>query len=122
MALPIINKGKLTPRSAIRQMCLLCVETWADVKDCRGDTSIDGCCPLFEHRSGHRPGKSQRTPIKAIRAKCISCVRTAYEVAGCISETTCPLWKYRLGKNPALAGKGKDNPVGIVATQKTRIA
>ena len=105
MALPIIDKSTLTPRIAIHKFCLMCVESVYDVKDCKGDTSIDGCCPLFEHRTGHQPKQRQeRTPIKAIRAKCLSCVMTAHEVHTCVSEDTCPLWQYRLGRNPARAG------------------
>ena len=40
------------------------------------------------------------TPIKAIRAKCVDCMcGSVYEVALCPSEK-CPLWAFRLGKNP----------------------
>lgn len=40
------------------------------------------------------------TPIKAIKAKCLDCCcgRRA-EVKECPAKT-CPLWRYRLGKNP----------------------
>ena len=47
------------------------------------------------------------TPIKAIRAKCLDCMcGSAHEVRLCPSST-CSLYPYRLGHNPALAGKGK---------------
>lgn len=39
------------------------------------------------------------TPIKAIRAKCLDCCESAYEVRQCPVED-CPLYMYRLGKNP----------------------
>ena len=39
------------------------------------------------------------TPIKAIRAHCLGCSGTANEVKLC-TVVTCPLFKYRLGKNP----------------------
>jgi len=99
--LSVNNNRRLTPLRAIRHMCLQCVETVYEVRNCQGDTSIDGPCPLFDHRSGHRPSRAQRTPVKAIRAKCVSCMGGNYaEVRECPSETTCPLWKYRLGTNP----------------------
>ncbi len=42
------------------------------------------------------------TPIKAIRANCLECCcGSAYEVKLCPIES-CPLYPYRLGKNPYL--------------------
>ena len=47
------------------------------------------------------------TPMKAIRAKCLDCMYdSAKEVRLCPSKN-CPLFQYRLGKNPARAGIGK---------------
>ena len=50
------------------------------------------------------------TPVKAIRAYCLDCSGdSAHEVKLCpISE--CPLYKYRLGKNPNRAGMGNKSP------------
>lgn len=40
------------------------------------------------------------SPLKAIREKCIDCVcGQIKEVKLCESET-CPLWPFRMGKNP----------------------
>ena len=39
------------------------------------------------------------TPMKAIRAKCLDCNGTSNEVRLCPC-TDCPLWPFRLGKNP----------------------
>lgn len=40
------------------------------------------------------------TPIKAIKAKCLDCCcGQRDEVKNCPSKS-CPLWMYRLGKNP----------------------
>ena len=39
------------------------------------------------------------TPMKAIRAKCMDCNYTAHEIRLCPC-TDCPLWPFRLGKNP----------------------
>jgi hypothetical protein len=43
---------------------------------------------------------SQKTPLKAIREKCLDCCGYQYsEVREC-HITDCPLWIYRMGKNP----------------------
>lgn len=47
------------------------------------------------------------TPVKAIRAKCLDCVcGQANEVRLCPCEE-CPLWPFRLGKNPNCKRKGQ---------------
>lgn len=44
--------------------------------------------------------ESPMTPLRAIRAKCLDCCcGQAPEVKLCPAED-CPLWAYRLGKNP----------------------
>jgi len=119
-AVSVQTNRRLTPLRAIRRMCLHCVETVYEVRHCQGDTSIDGPCPLFERRSGHRPPQALHTPVKAIRAKCVSCMGGHYtEVRECPSETTCPLWAYRLGTNPALVGK-RATGAGLAAITATR--
>ena len=46
------------------------------------------------------------TPLKAIRLKCLDCsAGSAKEVKFCQFED-CPLYQYRLGKNPYLKGRG----------------
>lgn len=46
------------------------------------------------------------TPLKAIRAKCIDCCcGQIYEVKRCVCED-CALYRYRMGHNPSLKGKG----------------
>ncbi|MBU0478762.1 hypothetical protein KKC91_09385 [bacterium] len=46
------------------------------------------------------------TPIKAIRKKCLDCMcNQSKEVKLCTSPN-CPLYPYRLGKNPARKGIG----------------
>ena len=39
------------------------------------------------------------TPMKAIRANCLDCNGTPNEVKLCTCKD-CPLWPFRLGKNP----------------------
>jgi hypothetical protein len=52
-------------------------------------------------------GHSER-PIKAIRAKCVDCCGgQASEVRKCVA-VTCPLWAFRMGKNPYFGRRGSD--------------
>lgn len=46
-----------------------------------------------------------RTPVKAIRAKCSECAGSPRAATRCEKEE-CPLYHYRLGRNPARAGIG----------------
>ncbi|HRQ55040.1 MAG TPA: hypothetical protein PL018_12335 [Ignavibacteriaceae bacterium] len=47
------------------------------------------------------------TPLKAIRKNCLECSSgSASEVNNCII-TDCPLYQFRLGKNPNRAGIGR---------------
>jgi hypothetical protein len=46
------------------------------------------------------------TPIKAIRKKCLDCCCGSAKEVDLCSDTECPLYPYRLGKNPARAGIG----------------
>ena len=46
------------------------------------------------------------TPVKAIRAKCLECSNHHLkDIRGCL-VTDCPLFPYRLGKNPNRKGIG----------------
>lgn len=40
------------------------------------------------------------TPVKAIRAKCLDCCCDQRDEVKLCPVKTCPLWAYRLGKNP----------------------
>ena len=40
------------------------------------------------------------TPIKAIRAKCLDCCCDQREEVKLCPAKDCPLWPYRMGKNP----------------------
>ena len=41
-----------------------------------------------------------RNPVKAIRAFCTQCIGRVYNIPDCPSKHTCPLYPYRMGKNP----------------------
>jgi hypothetical protein len=49
--------------------------------------------------------KGRLTPLKAIRGKCLGCAGSPREIKAC-SFSDCPLFFYRMGKNPARKGIG----------------
>lgn len=79
--------------------------------------------PLLQKQYGHLVGKHPdnvtipeiegaghtNTPlVKIMREKCIECCGFEIsEVRKCVS-TTCPLWPYRMGKNPFQSAKYKN--------------
>lgn len=46
------------------------------------------------------------TPIQAIRRKCIDCAGGSYKAVRNCEEEDCPLYPFRLGKNPNRRGMG----------------
>ena len=63
----------------------------------------------------------QLTPLKAIRAKCLDCMCGQYtEVKLCPSEG-CPLYNFKMGRNPARKGVGSTfNHFGTQAKEIVR--
>lgn len=58
------------------------------------------------------------TPVKAIRAYCLECSnQQPSEVRDC-HLTDCPLWPYRMGKNPNRKGMGPKQPAFLKETEK----
>ena len=47
------------------------------------------------------------TPLKAIRAKCIDCCGGSKSYVATCGIPDCPLYLYRLGRNPNRKGAGK---------------
>lgn len=51
------------------------------------------------------------TPIRAIRARCLECAGARKRVRECArgpeSSIPCPLWLFRMGRNPARIGIGR---------------
>ncbi len=50
--------------------------------------------------------KKKLTPIKAIRAKCLDCCCGQSQEVRLCSSVDCPLYPYRMGKNPTRKGIG----------------
>jgi len=92
----------MTPGRAIRAHCLECVGGPHEVRDCRGDKLLSGgACPFFPFRHGRG-----RPSVKVIRRFCLNCMNGRRDfVAECETEG-CPLHPFRMGRNPACAGKG----------------
>tara|TARA_B100001093_G_C26476810_1_gene863056 strand:+ start:312 stop:641 length:330 start_codon:yes stop_codon:yes gene_type:complete len=87
--------------------------------------------PLLEYENGHLIGKHPKNteifslkqsghsnlPLaQIIRKKCLDCCAfQAREVRKCVC-TSCPLWPYRMGKNPFQAAKHKGKPSNLNKT------
>lgn len=104
---------KLMPKEAIRAYCMQCLGmkqlNTDQVKDCQGDQVK---CSFFPYRLGKRP------PVKVFRKFCLQDCMNGYRglVADCTTKD-CPNHPYRMGTNPALIGKRKQSPGGMVALQ-----
>jgi len=59
------------------------------------------------------------TPVKAIRAKCLDCMGRPSLVRNC-SDKNCPLFPYRMGKNPNRKGIGPKNSL-ILSKSSSRV-
>ena len=92
-----------TPRGAIRLRCKDCVGGYLHEVNRCDRTS----CPLYEHRTGHRPKEQEQTPVKAIRSYCLWCVNGQKEEIKLCPVKDCPIYPYRLGKNPNVSGRTK---------------
>lgn len=62
------------------------------------------------------------SPLKAIKEKCIDCCcGQKYEVKLCPAES-CPVWPFRLGKNPFLKGRTMTPEQREAAAERLRYA
>ena len=48
----------------------------------------------------HEPAEPITSPLKAIRANCIDCMGGHARLVSSCELVGCPLWPYRMGKNP----------------------
>lgn len=104
-----MSNDKLTPLKAVRKNCLwCCADQPAEVRLCPVEA-----CALHEYRMGKRPESPKLTPIKAIRARCRDCCgETWADVRDCpgfeLDAGPCPLYPYRLGKNPYVSSEARE--------------
>ncbi len=62
--------------------------------------------------------QKKTTPIRSIRSKCIDCSGNMLAEVRLCPVTECPLYQYRLGKNPARARRKLDGPFFV---EKSRV-
>ena len=70
----------------------------------RGEAVFDRGDREGTRRSLEALGHKRSPCLRAIRAKCLDCAQSCKEVRLC-SVTDCPLWPFRMGWNPWLAGR-----------------
>ena len=60
--------------------------------------------------------KKQKTPIKSIRAFCVYCMGGQSRLVEGCTAPECPLFSYRQGRNPKMAGRR--NPGSFKSTAR----
>jgi len=102
---------KYSSLKAIRKLCIDCSGFYLEeVRNCpcfRNKGAIEKCF-LWEYRMGHRPKeKAENRPGKAMRKHCLwCCAKQPKEVKLC-TIPECPLYPYRMGKNPGYAKRAE---------------
>lgn len=90
----------MTPIEAIRKQCLYCmIGQSKEVELCTSPN-----CHLFYCRFGKNRTNPRRRALLQIRDYCYDCSGSYKERRDCW-DTECPLYPYRLGKNPACADR-----------------
>lgn len=93
---------RLTPGQTIRAYCLQCVDgSSQDVKACDATDPKYQVCPFHPFRLGK--GKPS---VRVIRELCLHCMDYSTDSVRDCETTDCLCYPYRMGKNPARAGKG----------------
>jgi hypothetical protein len=90
-------RKRLTPRRAIHEHCIDCIDRASAVRDCQGDQLYDGPCIFFPYRMGKR-----RPSVKLIRKFCLYCMNGHKSLIRNCHSKACALLLYRMGKNPAI--------------------
>lgn len=103
-----------TPIKSIRAMCRFCMNgQTALIRECHITE-----CPLHRYRFGRRPTEeearlydAETTPVKAMRENCVDCVGGEISRIRNCPIDTCPLWPYRMKRNPARKRRSTESPV-----------
>lgn len=93
---------KLTPKEAVRAVCINCLGmkqfNTEQVRDCEGN-HIN--CSFFPYRMGERP------PVKVFRKYCLyDCMNGHCDSVTKCTTIDCAAHAYRFGKNPSRQGLG----------------
>ena len=100
------KQDQMTPGKAIRSMCVACVGSAHEVRDCGGDkcsngqSDENGACYFYQHRMG-----AGRPSVKNIRKFCLECMGSSSQLVEECENLSCPVYQYRFGKNPKRAGQ-----------------
>ena len=100
------DKQDQTPGKAIRRVCVACVGSAHEVRDCGGNECFNGqgdengICYFYQHRMG-----TGRPSVKLIRKFCLECLGGSYQLVEECENLSCPVHQYRFGKNPKRAGR-----------------
>ncbi|MGD0021730.1 MAG: hypothetical protein ABSC54_05450 [Smithellaceae bacterium] len=112
------RKKHKTPSRTIRSYCHYCVQSRADseVEKCAGHIVLatGAPCPFYEYRMG-----GKRSSVKIMRRFCLDCMGSNKAAVKECSTYDCLIYSFRLGKNPALKGKGK-NPAEMAQIRARR--
>jgi hypothetical protein len=97
---------KRTPGNAIRTQCVACVGgVFKDIGTCGGhgkNKDFEYC-----HFYPYRLGKG-RPSVKTIRKFCLHCMNNSSQMVFECTTFTCPVYAYRMGKNPNRTGVGRN--------------
>ena len=70
----------------------------AEIADVQYD--IDDPEDTEENEEESEEGTGAISPLKAIRKNCIQCIGSIREIPKCTASKSCPLYPFRMGKNP----------------------
>ena len=95
---------KMTPLETVKAYCAHCLgmpqHNADEIRDCQGDQSYVGPCPFFSYRMG------KKIPVRVFRAFCLQCTGGSSNLVLECETESCPVYPYRMGKNPAKKGQG----------------
>lgn len=109
---------KRTPGNAIRVQCVACMGgVYKDVENCGGHGKIKpfDYCHFYPYRLG-----KGRLSVKTIRKFCLHCMNKSSDLIFHCSTVSCPVYAFRMGKNPAYAGRGRSADEMARINTKTR--
>lgn len=96
-----------TPLESIRAYCVACVGSPYQVDQCGGANLLNSSlirghiCQFFQFRKG-----KGRPKLRIMRNFCLDCMGGSCSLVRKCPSEQCPIWPYRMGKNPKRAGIG----------------
>ena len=104
--------SKLSPKQTVHNWCHYCVQSRADadVENCTGYIvyATGQPCPFYPYRMADK-----RISVKVFRKFCLECMGGSARMVEECEKENCPIYPYRFGKNPARAGVGSIDNMGI---------